>query len=241
MVTKPVWTLTLRSPDGKPREFTLKSGKNTIGRGAENDIVISEISASRYHAEIVYQPELNEVTIRDLESLNGTFVNREMLSGICQLRHNDVIRIGLSVLHVTDPNFIVKTNPRDTGTRPLTRDFLLESLDHHAVLLYEVSRKMNTILDIDTALEEVSTMMQRTMGADKCTLILADQFDQLSELGFPTTIARLAIEQQAAVITPEVSTEQAQLGLSVALLRCPLCVMCSHFGWRRSFRVGLYV
>jgi adenylate cyclase len=226
MTTKPVWTLTLRSPDGKPREFILKPGKNTIGRGAENDIVVSEISASRYHAEIEYDPDTNEVTIRDLESLNGTFVNREMLTDSCQLHHNDVIRIGLSVIHVTDPNLVKQTDPRDMGTRPLTRDFLLESLDHHAVLLYEVSRKMNTILDIDTALQEVSTMMQRTMGADKCNVILADQFPNLTELGFPTTIAKLAIEQQAAVITPEVPVEQGQLGLSAALLRVrsALCV-----------------
>lgn len=226
MTTKSVWTLTLRSPDGKPREFALKPGVNTIGRGAENDIVVSEISASRYHAEITFDPDSDQLVIHDLASTNGTFVNRELLEAPQRLNHNDAIRIGLSVFHVTNQDQAKKVDPREMGTRPLTRDFLLESLDHHAVLLYEVSRKMNTILDLDAALEEVSDMMQRTMGADKCEVILADQFPNLSELGFPTSIANIAIEQRAAIITPEVKPEQGRLGLSASLLRVrsALCV-----------------
>lgn len=45
-----MWTLTIRSPLGKPHEYTLKPDKNTIGRKAGNDIVVTDISASRKHA-----------------------------------------------------------------------------------------------------------------------------------------------------------------------------------------------
>jgi adenylate cyclase len=221
-----MWILTLRSPDGKPREYNLKAGKNTIGRGKDNDIVVSEISASRYHAEIDYDPKEDQLTIRDLESTNGTFVNRELLEQPNRLKHNDVIRIGMSVMSVTNLKQQKKSGTQEMGTRSLTRDFLLESVDQHAVLLYEVSSKLNTVLDLDTALREVSDMMQRTMGADRCGVILDNQFDHLSELGFPTTFAKTAIEERATVIVPEMSLYQGQLGISASLLRVRsiLCV-----------------
>ncbi|MEJ2600681.1 MAG: adenylate/guanylate cyclase domain-containing protein [Anaerolineales bacterium] len=174
-----MWTLTLRSSDGKPKYYTLNPGRNTIGRGSENDLIISEISASRSHAEILFDPEENRLMLRDLGSTNGTYVNRDQVEGPRPIKHNDIIRIGESLISVTNQELAKGTTPKPMGTRSLTRDFVLESLDHHAVLMYEVARKMNSIMDLDTALAEVSAMMQRAMGADRCEVILAEQFDLL--------------------------------------------------------------
>ena len=213
------WTLTLRSPGGTSGEYQLKPGKNTIGREPDNDIVVYDTSASRYHAEITYQPQLEFLTIRDLGSTNGTYVNRELLIGSTHLGHNDTFRIGESVFYVARRGNKPATAPKNMDTRMLTRDYLLESLDHHAVLVYEVARKLNTILELDTALKEVSEMMQRTLGAARCQVILAEQFDRLNELGFPTTIAQQAIDQRAAILIPDMQAESGQHGLSAFLLR----------------------
>ena len=58
---------------GKTRQVDLKPLENTLGRSALNDVVLNSTFASRRHAVIVVESAFT--TIRDLQSLNGTFVN----------------------------------------------------------------------------------------------------------------------------------------------------------------------
>jgi len=198
-----MWLLTIRSPNTPPREHILKPGKTTIGRKAENDIPITDEAASRFHAEINFDQGGNVITLTDMGSTNGTFVNQERLTQPIKLHANDQIRIGQHTLDLDQRD----TQPRSTAilldTQPLSRSLLLESLDRYAVLLCDVSERLNTLIDLDTALREVSDLMREAMGADKSKVILADQFSRLQELGFPTSIAKKAIAQRAAVIIPD--------------------------------------
>ena len=222
-----MWILTLRSPASEPHEYVLKIGKTTLGRKPDNDIVIVDDSASRLHAEIFCQGDL--AVVYDLGSRNGTFVNRERLSQPHNLRHEDQIRIGQ---HVASIAFRNDQNPSSlvaalAVTRSLTRDLLLESVDQHAILMYEIAGRLNTILDLDAALREVSELMRVGMGVDKCEVILAEHFGQLGELGFPTSIARQAIEQRAVIMIPDLSAQAYPVpGKSALLLgiRSVLCV-----------------
>ncbi len=220
-----MWILTTRSPTGEPREYTLKPGKNTVGRKSDSDIVVADSSASRFHAEVHFEAEKNIVTLHDLNSTNGTFVNRVRLTQPTPLKPNDDIRIGECVINLVFNS--PEPQPAFSGTRLFSRELLLESLDHHAVLMYEVARQLNMVMDIDTALREVSSLMKTAMGADKCEVILADRFDRLSELGFPTSIAKIAIEQRATVVIPDMAAESDQSASKSALLmkiRSALCV-----------------
>jgi adenylate cyclase len=69
-------------------------------------------------------------------------------------------------------------------------------------------------------------MMRRTLGAERCEVLLADQFDQLSEMGFPTSIAHLVIERRSAVLIPDLASEEERFGMSALLykVRSVLCV-----------------
>ena len=118
-----MWILTIRPPLGEPLERILKPGKMTIGRNPVNDVVITDISASRLHAELVYDEEKNQVTLSDLGSTNGTYVNRHRLDGPCLLRSGDQIRIGelMAILLETDHPLRILAE-----TQPLTRELLLE-------------------------------------------------------------------------------------------------------------------
>ena len=219
--------LTIRSPSNEPREYIVKPGKTTVGRKLDNDIVIADESASRLHAEIYCQADI--AVIVDMGSRNGTFVNRERLTQPHALRPEDQIRIGQHVVSIAfrDDRTAADLIAALARTQPLTRELLLESVDQHAVLLYEVASRLNTILDLKTALQEVSNLMRVSMGAEKCEVVLADRFDQLAELGFPTSIAQQAIEQHSVVVTPDVSSQADQiLGQSARLLgiRTMLCV-----------------
>jgi adenylate cyclase len=223
-----MWILTMRSPVGEPREYVLRPGKTTLGRKSDNDIHLLDASASRFHAEIHYDPQANTIAIHDLGSMNGSFVNHERLVEPRPLAPEDEIRIGEHIITLTFRDTEVRPAifpDTPTGTKPLTRDLLLESLDHHAVLLYEVALRLNTVLDLDTALREVSSLMKVSMGADKCEVVLSERFDMLHELGFATSIARQAIDQRVAVIIPDAQSNP-ELGQSAILLRIrsALCV-----------------
>jgi pSer/pThr/pTyr-binding forkhead associated (FHA) protein len=82
-----MWILTIRSSIHPPIVYKLKSGKNTLGRQPDNDIVLSDESASRKHAEITMQED--KLVITDLKSTNGTFVNRDRLTKPVILRPAD--------------------------------------------------------------------------------------------------------------------------------------------------------
>lgn len=192
-----------------------------------NEIVVLDASASRHHAEIIYDPKTGSITCKDLGSTNGTFVNRERLSGSRELGANDVIRIGQHLIELsfreTAPKTEEATQPRNT--RLLTRELILESLDHHAVLLSEVASRLNNMLDLKSALSEVSRLMKTSMGADRCEVILAEYFSKLQELGFARSIAQQAIEQRSAITIQDAQSDPA-VGKSAALLQihAAMCV-----------------
>ncbi|HLZ54059.1 MAG TPA: FHA domain-containing protein [Verrucomicrobiae bacterium] len=55
-------------------EFQLKTGVNSVGRGDANDLQIHDPSVSTRHAEIIVDG--SGVSIKDLGSTNGTFINQ---------------------------------------------------------------------------------------------------------------------------------------------------------------------
>ncbi len=200
-----MWILTIRSPLNKAREYALKMGINTLGRQSGNDVVIADESASRWHAEIDCQPD--RVVIHDLGSMNGTFVNREHLTEPYILKSGDQIRIGQHIASIFDQQEITLPGERMPlpGTRPLTPELLLESVDQNAVFLYEITNRLTTVLDLERALQELADFLRVATGADACRIILSDQFDQLDDLVFSTSIARQAIEQCSVVVVPDLS------------------------------------
>ncbi len=223
-----MWFLTIRSPSHEPTEYIVPAGKTTLGRKSDNDLVIADASASRFHAELEYDPKQDALFLNDLGSTNGTFVNRERLSQPRHLAVDDQIRIGQHLIRVSRQEQAIQaeTGPL-TDTQPLTLELLLQAVDQHAVLLFEVARRLNTILDLQASLREVSKLMRISMGAEKCEVILAEQFGQLGELGFPTSIARQVIEQRLVVAIPDLSASGDQTASDSALLlriRSVLCV-----------------
>ena len=73
------------------RRFSLRSGRQTIGRGGDSDIVIDDPSVSSSHAWIINQH--GHHVIMNTLSTNGTFVNDKRIHEAV-LKHGDRIRLG---------------------------------------------------------------------------------------------------------------------------------------------------
>ena len=73
-----------------PGEWFFVDPYTTIGRRADNAIVLAETSVSAMHAEIVY--EGGQWWLRDLRSTNGTFVNGEQVTGQIRLESGDNVQ-----------------------------------------------------------------------------------------------------------------------------------------------------
>lgn len=79
----------------KDRRYPLIGLRATLGRGTDNDIVISDPGTSRHHAEVVFNGD--DWSVRDNNSTNGTFLNGEPVTQHI-LSNGDVIELGTTRL-----------------------------------------------------------------------------------------------------------------------------------------------
>jgi hypothetical protein len=91
-----MWTLRFISGKYQGGEFPLRPNREiVIGRSSDLDMVLVEDMVSRKHAKIVTDEK--GVSIQDLGSTNGTFVNGEKIRKV-DLKDGDRILIGTSII-----------------------------------------------------------------------------------------------------------------------------------------------
>lgn len=196
-----MWNLTVHVPDSFPKPYEIGSGKTSIGRLVTNDIVVEDVGASRHHAEIWADEAQEKISIVDLDSTNGTFVNHERISGECPLKANDVIRIGQVIINIIWPGDEQEVKHGAAGTHLFTRELLLESVDQHAVLLYDVARKLNFATSLAMIVDELNILIRHSMGVQTCRILMKDRFGEL-EGSRGTALAIRAIQNRAAEVSP---------------------------------------
>jgi len=86
--------LVVRSGGGRAGESFFPDGeRTTIGRSPDCDVFLDDVTVSRTHAELVSAGD--RFTIKDLGSLNGTFVNRRRIEAEeVEVEDDDEIQIG---------------------------------------------------------------------------------------------------------------------------------------------------
>jgi class 3 adenylate cyclase len=178
-----MWFLTITNPGSEPLQIKLVPGKMLIGRAVTSDIVITDVSASRRHAEIYYDPLTDLVTVNDLKSSNGTYINRQKISGFFRMQDGDVIRIGQTVMHLGKVTEKASGDKSITGTRQFTRELVLEAVDEHPIELYEITEKLNSMVDVDSTLNLVAGMLKQALGVDVCEIVLAQDFGKIEGIG----------------------------------------------------------
>ena len=80
-----------RGPKAGSR-YVLDVGTTTLGRHPESTMFFDDITVSRRHAEVDFDG--TSVVVRDVGSLNGTYLNQKPLDDRGELAEGDVLQIG---------------------------------------------------------------------------------------------------------------------------------------------------
>lgn len=75
------------------KQIELRRARMVLGRSAECDIVLDDVTVSRRHAEI--GRESGRYVVTDAGSLNGTYINRNPVHGAAVLNDGDELRVGI--------------------------------------------------------------------------------------------------------------------------------------------------
>ncbi len=95
--------------------FRLDGDLTTAGRHPDSDIFLDDVTVSRRHAEFYRRGAL--FTVRDVGSLNGTYVNRERIEE-AELTGGDEVQIGkFRLLFLTSQNLDPRTSSADPRGR----------------------------------------------------------------------------------------------------------------------------
>ncbi|MCX6078378.1 MAG: FHA domain-containing protein [Chloroflexi bacterium] len=116
------YQLVMHSGPTPGKTFPLEGDIITIGREAENGIVINDAEVSRKHTQFVFQG--GKFILTDLGSTNGTFVNGQRLTGQHVLQPGEVISLGEQInllfesIVQVDPNATMLSTSRPPAPLP---------------------------------------------------------------------------------------------------------------------------
>jgi hypothetical protein len=105
-------------------EYPLAQANMTIGRSAENEIIVNDAEVSRRHARIMLTegPDGDQYLFEDFGSTNGSFINGLRCTSITPLSDGDIIELGDSIrlLFIQSPpvDDVVDDSEFDTADLP---------------------------------------------------------------------------------------------------------------------------
>ena len=126
--------LVLYSGPEPGQRFSLPEGTLSLGRAPSCQVLLDNAAISRRHAEL--QVLGAEVRLRDLDSVNGSWVNEQRLRSTVLLADGDMLRLGELVLKFFQResidallhDHIYRMATVDAGTEVFTRRFVLDTL-----------------------------------------------------------------------------------------------------------------
>jgi transcriptional regulator with GAF, ATPase, and Fis domain len=175
--------------------FRLIPGRTaTIGRAATNQIVIKDERCSRYHAEIFLTA--GKWTLRDLDSRNGTTIQKQRVRGDNELTPGHIIRIAncqLAFVHdlteaFPDTNPMVKTGDETVTGAPALANSDSNVLDNGPATATITHRRGHTKF-LDSQSEDDPSVPKVGRAARKLCRLAFDLANQTTT----STVANLAL------------------------------------------------
>ncbi len=192
------------------RKYDLDQAEVIIGRSQKATIQVDQESVSRSHARVRVAPD--EVTIRDMGSTNGTWVNDNRVEEHV-LRDGDLVKIGRTIFkYLSGTNVealyheeIYRLTTVDGLTQVFNKRYLLDTLVREISRARRYRRELTLVLfDIDH-FKEINDTFGHLAG-DYVLKALADEVR--TKIRREDVLARFGGEE-FAVILPEVSLSGA--------------------------------
>ena len=211
----------------QPLRHDLHSGTQVLGRDSLCDLRLDDHAVSRRHAEIVVDEE--SVLVRDLGSLNGTFVNGEQLTGEIQLKPGDKLRIGHAdmTLSTKEPTRFGHFAPEGTmatfttSVREIREQAESSRSSKLLAALHDAGQMLSRSLELEDLYEHMLDLLSRFIRADRILILSPEIREGLPEplaarltktvgdepLRMSRTILRQIMEDGRAFITADAATD----------------------------------
>ncbi len=188
--------------------FPLQKGVSTIGRSAANAVQVIDRRMSRQHAKIIHDEK--GVTLHDLGSKNGTYLNEGRMTAPVLLRPGDRIRIGETVF-VFETDQEEEQHPEESTGHTLrlideaswghtaesvragadphlavhmdtAEGDILKDSHHRLEILYQVADAIRSILDLNELLEKIMDIIFSVVQPDRGYILLRENHNVAGEL-----------------------------------------------------------
>lgn len=232
--------LVIQASGQEPRLYELVKARVTLGRAEQNDLVLNDLNASRFHAALEFTPQ--GYRISDLNSLNGILVDgqrcREAL-----LQNGSKVRVGDTVIRFEDSRTwenstlvernqtaaILLAESEQRGLREATVAFRhlsvralpanlpemqkqLQEAERRALLFELVSRARRSLQEAGTAEQVLDTIPRLVFSATRAERVLVMLWDEQKQCLCPGEI-------HAA---PGLQLQDTEVALSQTLLNAVL-------------------
>ena len=191
------------------RVHELQVGATLVGRGRESGLRVANKSLSRQHARLVLEPS-GRVTIEDIGSKNGTFVEGKRVEAALELDDGQhfscgdvVFMFSTAEYSVVPPDSMVQeisaeatrvlvndllSKARNRRSPGLGRPRLPKSAEGRLQVLLEVARLLSSPEDIDGQLRKILDLVFSILDIDRVALIMIDETS--GEFGQPIVESR---------------------------------------------------
>jgi diguanylate cyclase (GGDEF)-like protein len=138
------------------RKYDLMKEQTVVGRSSKADIQVDQEAISRNHARFTIQA--GRVSLKDLGSTNGTYVNDEMITTDMQLRNGDLVKIGRTIFKfIAGGNIesayhdeIYRLTTVDGLTQVFNRRYFEETVEREISRCHRYGRSLSLVMvDID--------------------------------------------------------------------------------------------
>jgi len=210
---------------GRSARHFLREGEQIVGRAATSHVRLPDSSVSRTHAKIVL--ENGKVTLTDLESSNGTFVNGARITGPRKLELGDMLAFADVELKLIESAPPEETMFSQNGSSIESSSVTLEEIFGRAGggdertnlfrILAEAGELLATQRPLDELYEVILDHVERLATCDRAVILLMEEGKEEpvvkasrlrpgtaeGELVLSRTMVRKVLEQRSGLLTSD--------------------------------------
>ncbi len=260
----------LRVVDGpdKGQVYELILARTAIGRSLDNHIALSDMSASRSHAEVEKTPQ--GFLLNDLNSSHGVFLNGARLSSKQVLKPADTIRIGSTELifeeasngqaHMPELQEVPENTPIFSDlNRTITLAVSVEEAHSReyslpkekAAALLEIAEAIRSVFDADELLPILMKLIIDLFKPDRGVLLLRDAsngqlapritWPESTKAQVSHTILDYAILERKSLLISDAGSDERFSGAQSIMAQDIHWAICSPLIFRDTVYGALYI